>query len=354
MSTSPSGQQLNAPVGASSGAPAGTAGALEVGRAPTVPLRHPGRWVGVAVIAVLAAMLVHTIVTNPRFGWETVWYYFRSTPVLEGLLVTIWLTIAAMVIGVVLGTVLALMRLSPNPVLRGSSAAFTWFFRGTPLLVQLIFWYNLAALFPTLSLGIPFGPEFVQLDANRLITATVAALLGLGLNEGAYMAEIIRAGISSVDEGQSEAASALGMTRLRTMREVVLPQAMRVILPPTGNETINMLKTTSLVSVVTVGDLLFSTQLIIARTYQTIPLLIMASLWYIILTSVFSVGQYYLEQYYARGHSRSAPLSLRQQIRANLGLRPRRRPVAADGSADAAEADAVHTVEAVQHSEDHR
>jgi polar amino acid transport system permease protein len=288
-----------------------------------VPVRHPGRWVGIAVLGVLAAMLVHTVVTNPRFGWSLVWYYFRSTPVVEGLVVTIWLTVAAMVIGVLLGTVLALLRLSPNPVLRGSSWAFVWFFRGTPLLVQLIFWYNLSALFPRLSLGIPFGPEFVQLDANRLVTATVAALLGLGLNEGAYMSEIIRAGITSVDEGQSEAATALGMTRLRTMWEVVLPQAMRVILPPTGNETINMLKTTSLVSVVAVGDLLHSTQLIIARTYQTMPLLIMASLWYIVLTSVFSVGQYYLERHYTRGHSRSAPLTLRQQVRANLGLRRR-------------------------------
>ena len=196
---------------------------------------------------------------------------------------TLELTVLAMPIGIVLGVVLALMRLSPNPLLSSASWFYIWLFRGTPVLVQILFWFYIAALFPTIDLGVPFGPSFIHLDGNTLITPFVAGMLGLGLNEGAYMSEIVRAGIISVDEGQTDAAHALGMTRLQTMRRIVLPQAMRVIIPPTGNETISMLKTTSLVSVIAVTELLYSVQLIYARNYQTIPLLIVASIWYLVV-----------------------------------------------------------------------
>jgi polar amino acid transport system permease protein len=195
----------------------------------------------------------------------------------------------------------------------GASWLYIWFFRGTPLLVQLLFWYNIAALFPTISLGVPFGPAIVHTSANHVITTFVAALLGLGLNEGAYMAEIVRAGFLSVPEGQTEAAQSLGMTRLQILRMVVLPQAMRVILPPTGNETISMLKNTSLVSALAYAELLYSAQLIYSANYKTIPLLIVASIWYLVMTSVAYVGQYFIERRYGRGFSRAEQASMRER-----------------------------------------
>jgi len=269
-----------------------------------VGVRHPGRWVAAGLIAVLAAMLVHTLVTNPRFGWGVVRQYVTSDQVLAGLWITIELTVIAMVIGVALGIVLAVMRLSANPLVSGAGWLYVWFFRGTPVLVQLLFWYFISALYPRLSLGIPFGPEFVHGSANSLITPFTAAILGLGLNEAAYMAEIVRAGLLSVDDGQTEAAHALGLTRLQTIRRIVLPQAMRVIIPPTGNETISMLKTTSLVSVIAIPDLLFAVQAVYSRTFQQIPLLLVASIWYLLVTTVLTIGQYFLEQRFGRGTAR--------------------------------------------------
>jgi polar amino acid transport system permease protein len=283
-----------------------------------VPVRRPGRWVGAAAVAVLLAMLVHTLLTNPRFEWGIVGQYFTSGSIVVGLLRTLELTALAMVIGIILGMVLAVMRLSTNPVLTTTSWAYIWFFRGTPLLVQLIFWYNLSALFPRLSLGVPFGPEFVSGSANIFITTYVAAILGLGLNEGAYMAEIVRGGILSVDEGQVEAAYALGLRRLQILRLIVLPQAMKVIIPPIGNQTISMLKSSSLVSVISVPELLFTAQLIYSRTYETIPLLIVASLWYLAVTSVLTVGQFYVERHYAKGSVRQLPPTPIQKLRAHL------------------------------------
>jgi polar amino acid transport system permease protein len=275
-----------------------------------VPVRRPGRWVAAAVVLVIAVAIVRSVVTNPHFEWSVVGHYMFDERVLEGLRVTIELTVIAMAIGIVLGLLLAVMRLSPNPLVSGGSWLYIWFFRGTPVLVQLLFWYNIAALYPKIGLGIPFGPAFVHPNANTLITPFTAAILGLGLNEGAYMAEITRAGIISVPEGQADAARSLGMTRLQTMRRIVLPQAMRVIIPPTGNETISMLKTTSLVSVIAVADLLYAVQNIYSTNFKTIPLLIVASIWYIVCTSVLYVGQYYLERYYGRGSSteRQGPL----------------------------------------------
>nr|WP_240188922.1 amino acid ABC transporter permease [Nakamurella flavida] len=266
-------------------------------------MRHPGRWVAMAVVVVLAAMLVNSLIRNENYQWDVVAKYFTSTAILEGLRTTVLLTVVAMVVGLVLGVVLAVGRDSKNPIVSGASLLYIGFFRGTPLLVQLIFWFNLSALYPTLSLGIPFGPTFVSGSANALITPLVAAILGLGLNEAAYMAEIVRAGLQSVDSGQTQAAQALGMTGRQVFRRIVLPQALRVIIPPTGNETISMLKTTSLVSVIALPELLYASQIIYSRTYEVIPLLITASLWYLLLTTVLTIGQTFLERRLRRGDS---------------------------------------------------
>ncbi|MCW3018599.1 MAG: transporter permease [Solirubrobacterales bacterium] len=279
-----------------------------------VPVRRPGRWLAGAVVLVLAVAVVRSIATNPHFEWSVVGHYLFDERIFEGLRVTLELTVIAMAIGVALGLVLSVMRLSPNPLVSGGSWLYIWFFRGTPVLVQLLFWYNVAALYPKIGIGIPFGPAFVHADANSLIPPFTAAILGLGLNEGAYMAEIVRAGIISVPEGQTEAARSLGMTRLQTMRRIVLPQAMRVIIPPTGNETISMLKTTSLVSVIAVPDLLLAAQNIYSQNFKTIPLLIVASIWYIVCTSVLYVGQFYLERYYGRGTAREQRATLAGRV----------------------------------------
>jgi polar amino acid transport system permease protein len=282
-----------------------------------VPVRHPGRWIAAAIVVVIAASIIRSIVTNtgPNKGFQWTWvgHYLFDSRILHGVLVTLELTVLAMVIGIVLGVLLASMRRSPNPLVSGASWLYIWFFRGTPLLVQLLFWYNIAALYPKISLGIPFGPAIVHGSANQVITPIVAALLGLGLNEGAYMAEIVRAGFLSVPEGQTEAAQSLGMTRLQILRLVVLPQAMRVILPPTGNETISMLKNTSLVSVIAYTELLYSAQLIYSANYKTIPLLIVASIWYLVMTSVAYVGQYFIERRYGRGFSRAEQATMRER-----------------------------------------
>jgi polar amino acid transport system permease protein len=298
-----------------------SAEALRPEEIKAVPVRHRGRWVAAAVILVLGAALVNSMRTNERFQWGIVRDYFFSSRVLHGLVVTLELTALAMVIGIALGVLLAVMRLSPNPLVSGASWVYIWFFRGTPVLVQILLWYNIAALYPRFSLGIPFGgPELADVSTVSLITPFLAGVLALGLNEGAYMAEIVRAGIISVDEGQTEAAQSLGMTRLQTMRRIVLPQAMRVITPPTGNETISMLKTTSLVSVIATTDLLYSVQLIYAVNYRTIPLLIVACMWYLIVTTVLSIGQYYVERHFGRGAARALPPTPLQRLRGRLAV----------------------------------
>ncbi|HEX5113892.1 MAG TPA: amino acid ABC transporter permease [Pseudonocardiaceae bacterium] len=281
-----------------------------------VPVRHPGRWVAAVIILLLAAMFVHGLVTNPAWQWNIVGQFLFDPQILSGLLVTIELTVLAMVIGVILGVIIAVMRLSPNPVLSGVAWVYTWFFRGTPVLVQIVFWSFIGLLYRFPSLGIPFGPSFVYFDANVLIPVFVGATLGLGLNEAAYMSEIIRAGILSVDPGQTEAAEALGMSRLMVLRRIVLPQAMRVIIPPTGNETISMLKTSSLVTIVALHDLFGVAQFIYGNNFKQIPLLVVASLWYLVLTSLLSIGQYYIERRYSRGTlrvSRTNFFGLRRQ-----------------------------------------
>jgi polar amino acid transport system permease protein len=285
-----------------------------------VPVRHPGRWVAAAVVAFLAVGLVNSMASNPRFEWGIVGHYFTSARILRGLVVTIELTAASMAIGIALGVLLAVMRLSPDPLVSGASWTYIWIFRGTPVLVQILLWYNIAALYPRFGIGIPFGPTFAHLDVSSAITPFMAGLLALGLNEGAYMAEIVRAGIISVPEGQTDAAQSLGMRRLQAMRRIVLPQAMRVIVPPTGNETISMLKTTSLVSVIALPnpELLYASQLIYSVNYRTIQLLLVASLWYLIVTTILTIGQYYLERHFARGNARNLPATPLQRLRRNL------------------------------------
>jgi polar amino acid transport system permease protein len=278
-----------------------------------VPVRHPGRWVAAVVLLLLGAMFVHGLVTNSAWQWGVVGHYLFDPQILSGLLVTIELTVLAMVIGVLLGVVIAIMRLSPNPILSYVAWLYTWFFRGTPVLVQIVFWSFIGLLYRYPSLGIPFGPSFVYFDANLLIPVFVGATLGLGLNEAAYMSEIIRAGILSVDAGQTEAAEALGMNRLQTLRRIVLPQAMRVIIPPTGNETISMLKTTSLVTIVALHDLFGVAQYIYGNNFKQIPLLVVASLWYLVLTSLLSIGQYYIERRYSRGVHRRPGFTFRRK-----------------------------------------
>ena len=276
------------------------------------PARHPWRWAAGTLLTAIVALLVFSAVTNPRFGWDKVGRYFRDVTVVNGIGVTLLLTVVCMAVGVALGVVLAVMQLSPNPVASAFASGYVTVFRGTPVLVQLLVWFNLSALYPQITFGIPG----VALDANQLITPMTAAILGLGLNEAAYMSEIVRAGIQSVDHGQTEAAGALGMPRILTLTRVVLPQAMRVIIPPTGNEVIGMLKTTSLVSVLAVPDLLYSTQIIYSKNLQVIPLLIVASIWYIIVTTLFTVGQGYLERRFSRGTSRTAPPTPLARLRA--------------------------------------
>ncbi|TCC01560.1 amino acid ABC transporter permease [Kribbella soli] len=267
-----------------------------------IPPKHPWRWAAAAVVVLLAAMLVYSMLTNPRYQWDVVFSWLLARTILRGLLLTLALTAVSMLTGILLGVVFAVMRGSPNRLLSGAAGVYIWFFRGTPLLVQLVFWFNLSALYPRIVVGVPFGgPELTALNANALISPMTAAFLGLALNEAAYMAEIVRAGIVSVPAGQLQAASALGFTRMTTMRRIVLPQAMRVIIPPTGNQTISMLKTSSLVSVLAIPELLYSAQIVYARTFQTIPLLIVVSIWYLALTSVLTVAQGKIERRFSAG-----------------------------------------------------
>jgi polar amino acid transport system permease protein len=269
------------------------------------PVR-PARWIAVAVLLLGVSMVAHTAVANPTFEWGIVARYFLSAQVLQGLANTLEITAVSMAVGAVLGVAVALLRMSGSPVLATIGWTYVWVLRSVPLLVQLLFWYNLGALYRTLSVGIPYGPAFAHANVNQLITPFVAAILGLGLHESAYMAEIIRAGILGVDPGQDEAAAALGMSRQLALRRIILPQALRTIMPPTGNEVISTLKASALVSVLSMKDLLYSVQIIYSQNFRTIPLLIVASLWYLIVTSVLTVGQHAMEHRVGRGTGRGS------------------------------------------------
>lgn len=260
-----------------------------------------GSWIGPALVGLFLLWVLYQIVYNPGFQWDIVARYMFHSSVLLGVARTLQLTAIIMVIGCLVGVVIAVMNLSENKTLRFCGAAYVWFFRGTPALVQLVFWYNLAALFPQITFGIPFGgPKFFGIEANEAISSFSAAMLGLGLVESAYMAEIIRGGLLSVPSGQREASKALGHTPFHTFRRVVLNQAMKSIIPPTGNQLIGALKWTSIASVVALHELMHSVEVIYSRTFETIPLLIVAALWYLIMVSILSVGQFYIERHFSR------------------------------------------------------
>lgn len=309
--------------------------------AKVVPVRHVGRWVGAAVALLFISMLVHTLlskvptgqrachtvngsrlchnIVNWRFSWNVVGQYFTTSEVLHGLVVTLELTALAMAIGIVFGVLIAVMRLSHNRLLSSTAWSYTWFFRGTPVYVQILFWGSLALLYPAFTIGIPFmSVTFWHFKTVSIFTPFIAGVVGLGLNEAAYMSEIARSGLIAVDEGQSEAATSLGMSRGQTLRLVVLPQAMRVVIPPTGNEVISMLKTSSLVIAVSVTDLLGAVTNIYSSNYEIVPLLIVASLWYLIVTTILSIGQFYLERHFAKGALRTPPPTPMQRIKNDL------------------------------------
>ena len=282
-----------------------------------VPVRRPGRWFAAFLVLACAASFVRFAIADSAIEWNVVGKYLFNPQVLDAVVRVFYLTVISMAIGSILGVILAVMRLSPNPILKSASWLYIFFFRGTPLLVQILFWYNISALFPApqhlIDIGIPFGPALIQPNANAVITVFVAAVLALSFNEGAYMAEIVRAGIISVPEGQSEAAASLGMSRLQIMRRIVLPQAMRVILPPTGNELISMLKNTSLASVIGYSELVYVTSDISAVNYKVIQLLIVGSIWYLVLTSIAYVGQYFLERKVGEGFSRTQRATMKER-----------------------------------------
>lgn len=277
-----------------------------------IPVRHYGRYVS-AVIAIAALVAIIYAFSQGKINWGAVPDYFFDDRIVKGVGQTLLLTSLSMVIGVVGGILLAVMRLSKNPVTSSIAWSYIWFFRGTPVLVQLFVWFNLGLVFQYINLG-PIYKDYW----SSFMTPLLTALLGLGLNEAAYMAEICRAGLLSVDEGQTEASHALGMSHGKTLRRVVIPQAMRVIVPPTGNEVINMLKTTSLVAAVQFYELFKYAQDIGQASGAPVEMYFLAAAWYLIMTSVLSIGQYYLERYYARGSSRSLPDTPMQRIKANM------------------------------------
>jgi polar amino acid transport system permease protein len=288
------------------------------GRIRAKEVFHPGTLIAAIIVAVLAAMLLHGLVTNKNFQWDIVWMYLRDVKVIQGIGYTLLLTVCSMVLGTILALVMAIMRTASNPVLRAVSWAYIFVFRGIPVYTQLVFWGLISVLYPVIGLGIPFGPQFVDFDTSKVFGAFVAAFVGLGLNEGAYLAEIIRSGLESVDSGQSEAAKALGMKPSLILRRIIIPQAMRVIIPPLGNETIGMLKTTSLVLAVPFTlDLQFATNAIANRIYAPIPLLLVAAFWYLVMTSILMVGQHYVERYYGRGFTNSGSKRSKRQAAIN-------------------------------------
>lgn len=270
-----------------------------------VPLPRPGRWIAATIVLVLAFLFLWGVFTNPAYEWDTFGAYLFDTRIAKAAWYTLVLTVLSMVIAIVMGVILAVMRMSDNPILRWSAWIYLWIFRGTPVYLQLTLWGLVTTIYASVQFGIPWGPTFVELTTKELNNAFWLAVLGLAFNEAAYMAEIVRAGINSVPEGQSEASTALGMSWRQTMTRTVLPQAMRVIVPPTGNEVIGMLKTTSLVSAVPfVGELMGQAKDISALNFKPIPLLMVAAAWYLLATSVLMVAQYYLERYFSRGATR--------------------------------------------------
>ena len=264
-----------------------------------VPRRYYGRWLAAALIVLAFAFVIHAFWTG-QIAWKVVGQFLTAKAILEGLQNTIIMTICAMALGIALGVLFAIMVMSPNPVLKNVARFYIWFFRGTPLLLQLLLWFNLALIFPTM--GIPGLFEARTVD---LITPFIATLLGLGINQGAYTAEVVRSGILSVDIGQTEAAKSIGMTNLTALRRIVLPQAMRVIIPPVGNEVVSMVKLTSVASVIQYSEILRNAQTIYYANARVMELLIVAAIWYLAVVTVLSVGQHFLERYFSKAHRRA-------------------------------------------------
>ena len=299
----------------SSGPPGATAPGGHRSGLTVVPVRHYGRWVLGALVLVVLGLLVRAF-AQANIDYGVVLHYFTARPILVGVLHTLELTLLAMVMGLALGVTVAVMRQSGNPVLTWVAAGFAWLFRGTPLLVQLLIWFNLSLIFETFTI-----PGLISMPMNELMTPFVAALLGLGINESAYISEIVRGGILSVDNGQKEAAAAIGMSRGKTMRRIVLPQALRVIVPPLGNEFIALLKFSSLAYTISYSELLQSANKIYTANFMVIELLFTASFWYLLLTTLFTIGQQMLETRLGRGVPGARSVSLSTRLRRNLSLR---------------------------------
>ena len=284
-----------------------------------IPLRRPGRWLSAAVVIVVVAALIQSLAANENLKYPVIAEYLFDWRILNGVWLTVALTIVSMMVSTLLAIIIASMRLSSNPVLSSVSWFYVWIFRGTPLLVQVVLWGYLGLLYRTIDVGVPFtNVVFVSINTNTLIPALVAGFLALTLNQAAYSAEIVRAGMLSVDEGQREAAYSLGLSPLKTFRKILLPQAMRVIIPPMGNETISMLKNTSLLSVIAVLELYTQATLISAQNLYQVELLVVISVWYLTMTSILSIPQYYLERRFGRGASRNLPPTPIQRLRASL------------------------------------
>ncbi|WP_110945982.1 amino acid ABC transporter permease [Streptomyces avicenniae] len=291
----------------------------EVSGLRIVPARHYGRWLAGAAILVLVAQFVNGLVTNPAWDWPVFFDYLLADSVLRAVWVTVQLTVYGTLLGFALGVVLGLMRLSRSYVLRSVAWAYVWAFRSIPLIVQLLFWFNLAYLYRELGFGIPFGPVLWRVGTMDLIGAMTAAVIGLALHQAAYAAEIVRGGVLAVDAGQREAAAALGIPRVRQWRRIVLPQAMRGILPNAANEIISLFKGTSIVSVMAIGELFYQVQVVYGRNGRVVPLLMVATVWYIVLTTVLTVAQYYVERRFARGATSHAPQSPARRLRKVAG-----------------------------------
>ena len=301
---------------ADSGPATDRSGAESINLIHATPVRHWGRWVSAGIVVLLAAMMLNGLITNANFHWDIVFNTLFKRQIFEAIGWTLMLTVAAMIIGISLAIALAIMRRSENPVLRWVSMAYIWFFRGTPIYTQLIVWGLIGVLYPRLSLGVPFGPEFFDFKTYDVFTAGVAAILGLGLNEAAYLSEIVRSGLNAVDSGQEEAARALGMSPRKILSRIIIPQAMRVIVPPTGNETISMLKTTSLVTAVPFTlELTRVTNDLGSSSLLQIPYLVVAAMWYLVITSILMYGQSHLERYYGKGNEKQRRLSRRARAR---------------------------------------
>jgi polar amino acid transport system permease protein len=277
---------------------------LDAAALTVVPVRHPWRWAAVAATAVLLAQFLHGLITNPAWEWDVFARFFTAETIVRAVWVTLQLTFYGTVLGFALGIVLAFMRLSDSRFLSWAALSYIWVFRSIPLIVQLLFWFNLAYLYKTLQIGIPFGPGFFSFETMGLVGALSAAVIGLALHQAAYAAEIVRGGLLAVEAGQLEAAAALGIPRLRQLRRIVLPQAMRSILPNAANEIVSLFKGTSIVSVMAIGELFYQVQVVYGRNGRVVPLLMVATVWYVLLTAALSVLQHYVERHYAKGAAR--------------------------------------------------